>query len=264
LRPFRPCGNDRAPLRLRMVRIRGSPARCRSSVVEHFIGNEEVLSSILSGSTSSRLIDQAFVGRHRQRPDQAGALPAEQARLLAESVLGEAQRHQPALGQDRRVVSDKQDDLSACRLILALLLAAASWLAIRRTLGYGRVPLLPDAALLGPMAAGLALGSGTAMAMAAGVGLAVAALGSATIVSPTLNCPLVCPARTKDQGSRHRTKANLHIFLLPARHQPSDFATGVCRDGTAVPTVRSAVAIQPSAARMRPGGLCDACGSRKC
>jgi hypothetical protein len=82
------------------------------------------------------------------------------------------------------------------------------------------------------------------MAMAAGVGLTVAALGSATMVSPTLNCPLVCPARTKDQGSRHRTKANLHIFLLPARHQPSDFATGVCRDGTAVPSIRSAVAIR--------------------
>jgi hypothetical protein len=208
LRPFRPCGNDRAPLRLHRVQLRGSPARCRSSVVEHFIGNEEVLSSILSGSTSSRLIDRAFIA-------------------ATSSTTGPAR-------------------------------------FLRRALGYGRVQLLPAAVLLEPRAAGLALGSGTAMAMAAGVGLTVAALGSATMVSPTLNCPLVSPARTKDQGSRHRTKANLHIFLLPARHQPSDFATVVCRDGTAVPSVRSAVAIQPSAARMRPAGLCDACGSRKC
>jgi hypothetical protein len=31
------------------------PVRCRSSVVEHFIGNEEVDSSILSGSTTASL-----------------------------------------------------------------------------------------------------------------------------------------------------------------------------------------------------------------
>jgi hypothetical protein len=50
LRHFRPCGKDRRarfhPLFSRSAR------RCRSSVVEHPLGKGEVVSSILTGSTS--------------------------------------------------------------------------------------------------------------------------------------------------------------------------------------------------------------------
>ena len=53
LRSSPPCGNERRISRLLpMIHI---PVRCRSSVVEHFIGNEEVDSSILSGSTTASL-----------------------------------------------------------------------------------------------------------------------------------------------------------------------------------------------------------------
>jgi hypothetical protein len=53
LRGIRPCGKDRPALLGPFGRFSLSGARCRSSVVEHSIGNGEVDSSILSGSTSS-------------------------------------------------------------------------------------------------------------------------------------------------------------------------------------------------------------------
>jgi hypothetical protein len=51
LRRRRPCGKDRPPCGAFLADSLKSRACCRSSVVEHSIGNGEVDSSILSGST---------------------------------------------------------------------------------------------------------------------------------------------------------------------------------------------------------------------
>ena len=51
LRERGPCGKDRPALSRPFGAILVSGACCRSSVVEHSIGNGEVDSSILSGST---------------------------------------------------------------------------------------------------------------------------------------------------------------------------------------------------------------------
>src|ERR1700730_3971643 len=74
LRGIRTSGKDRAALLGPVGRFSLSGARCRSSVVEHSIGNGEVDSSILSGSTSFLGQLLAFrcparsvvAGRHRQ------------------------------------------------------------------------------------------------------------------------------------------------------------------------------------------------------
>jgi hypothetical protein len=52
LRKTPPYGKDRPGFFARIRRVKGRRARCRSSVVEHSLGKGEVLSSILSGSTS--------------------------------------------------------------------------------------------------------------------------------------------------------------------------------------------------------------------
>jgi hypothetical protein len=54
LRLTPPYGKDRGVSGRDLRRLAG-PERCRSSVVEHLIGNEEVVSSILTGSTSNVL-----------------------------------------------------------------------------------------------------------------------------------------------------------------------------------------------------------------
>ena len=68
-----------------------------------------------------------------------------------------------------------------------------------------------------------------------------------------------------DEGSRQRMKANLHIFLLLARDQPSDFATVVCRDGTVLPCIRLGYRgfAKEQQKRGQPGLGVDACGGRK-
>src|SRR6478736_9243320 len=55
LRQRGPCGKNRPLGGSLLGRFPEYRARCRSSVVEHSIGNGEVDSSILSGSTSYRL-----------------------------------------------------------------------------------------------------------------------------------------------------------------------------------------------------------------
>jgi hypothetical protein len=53
LRHFRPCGKDRrARSRVPFLLFSPPARRCRSSVVEHPLGKGEVVSSILTGSTS--------------------------------------------------------------------------------------------------------------------------------------------------------------------------------------------------------------------
>jgi hypothetical protein len=65
------------------------------------------------------------------------------------------------------------------------------------------------------MEAGRFLGSGTdTRVVATGAALTVEPLPGPVMMSPTLSCPLVSPARTIDEGSRQRTKANFHILLL--------------------------------------------------
>jgi hypothetical protein len=80
--------------------------------------------------------------------------------------------------------------------------------------GYRSVPPKPDGAVSpGPIAAGRFLGRGTeACARPVAAGLTVEALTVPVMVSPTCICPLASPARTIDEGSRQRMKANLHIF----------------------------------------------------
>ena len=54
LRPLRPCGKERRTRgRTRRDDFRQPPRRCRSSVVEHPLGKGEVVSSILTGSTTT-------------------------------------------------------------------------------------------------------------------------------------------------------------------------------------------------------------------
>ena len=85
------------------------------------------------------------------------------------------------------------------------------------------------------------------------------------MVSPTCICPLVSPAKTMDEGSRQRMKANLHIFLLPARDQPSDFATVMCEDGTVPPSIRQGCrgSAREQQIRGQRGLRIDAWGGRK-
>src|SRR5262249_61651101 len=53
LRPLRPCGKDRRAFSADAHPAFSPPAmRCRSSVVEHPLGKGEVVSSILTGSTT--------------------------------------------------------------------------------------------------------------------------------------------------------------------------------------------------------------------
>jgi hypothetical protein len=111
---------------------------------------------------------------------------------------------------------------------------------------------------LRPIAVGRSGGRGTGTcvwrgAMAADVGVTVEALPFPVIVSPTCSCPLASSAKPTDGGSRHATKANLHIFLLPTRDQPSEFATVVCWDGTVLPSIRLAVAAWPRSSKNEAG-----------
>src|SRR5882757_4099129 len=67
------------------------------------------------------------------------------------------------------------------------------------------------------MEAGLFRGRGTdtrVLPTAAAAALTVEPLPLPVMMSPTLSCPLVSPAKTIDEGSRQRTKANFHILLL--------------------------------------------------
>jgi hypothetical protein len=130
--------------------------------------------------------------------------------------------------------------------------------AVSQRSGYRSVPPTPDGAVSpGPIAAGRFLGRGTEacvlrVATAAGP---VEALTLPVMVSPTCICPLVSPAEAMDEGSRQRTKANLHILLLLARDQPSYSATVVCRDGTVLPSIRQGRrgAVKEQQKRGQPG-----------
>ena len=107
-----------------------------------------------------------------------------------------------------------------------------------------------DGALsLGPLAEGLSVGRGTdatgsALAPAAVLGLTTE-LPVPVIVIPTCSRPLLSRAEVVDQGSRQKTKANLHIVWLPARDQSSGFATVASRDRTILSSKRLAFTAQP-------------------
>ena len=70
LRVFRPCGKDRPTLRAFIQADSRIGACCRSSVVEHSIGNGEVDSSILSGST-------IFLGKAKRTCKNRPGFPTE-------------------------------------------------------------------------------------------------------------------------------------------------------------------------------------------
>src|SRR5262245_40042974 len=69
LRHVRPCGKDRSARAPFLIGRFSHPARrCRSSVVEHPLGKGEVVSSILTGSTTKPFQNRAFVGEHSPLP----------------------------------------------------------------------------------------------------------------------------------------------------------------------------------------------------
>ena len=126
------------------------------------------------------------------------------------------------------------------------------------------------AVLARPKAAGLSGGRGTDTcmlrgAMAADAGATVDALPPPVMVNPTCSCPLLSPAKTVHEGSTQTTKASLHIFPLPARDQPSDFVTVVCRDETTTPSSRLAHAARPKSSKNQsgPSVRVDACGAAR-
>ena len=93
----------------------GSPARCRSSVVEHFIGNEEVLSSILSGSTRSRPICRAFIGSAGRVVIHLDA--AQLRRPVSPRRLPPSPVHRPGLRRLPAHISARAGSLQRCRSV---------------------------------------------------------------------------------------------------------------------------------------------------
>ena len=73
------------PARAALLRPRFStPVRCRSSVVEHLIGNEEVHSSILCGSTSFLAFLLPNFGREDFLRDLPLAVDFQKAKVVGE------------------------------------------------------------------------------------------------------------------------------------------------------------------------------------
>src|SRR5262249_26509186 len=80
LRPMGPCGKDRRTRGRFLIGRFSHPARrCRSSVVEHPLGKGEVVSSILTGSTSK-------TGLSRNNPVQVRAEQSAKRRLKTHQI----------------------------------------------------------------------------------------------------------------------------------------------------------------------------------
>ena len=102
LRGIRPCGKDRPALLGPFGRFSLSGARCRSSVVEHSIGNGEVDSSILSGSTSPLLLIKLVLAKRIGRSVKCCGTSAQNRRGTRRSNDVCARRHHKGVEPKRR------------------------------------------------------------------------------------------------------------------------------------------------------------------